>query len=87
MVNGRNCPKYWFFDLAVTRKNNVLRLFINGVKVAEQVVTVDLNYLGKSLTVGGAGYALKSIKGYLNSVRVTKGVCRYEENYIPVAPF
>jgi hypothetical protein len=67
--------------IAVTRTNGVLRFFVNGsVTGSSPANTADISDGIKN--VGGeAGQTY--FKGYMDDIRVTKGVCRYIANFTP----
>ena len=84
------------YRLAITRDNNYnLRIFLNGIKVAEAVDnsnytfdedTSDLNhnvFLGRVGTLYTDTVAEKHFKGYMKNFYFNKGVCLYTENYTP----
>jgi len=70
--------------LALVRSNGVITLYVNGVSAGTSVFTGALNgvgpttYIGKTIT--GADSA---IAGYLDEVRITKGLARYTKAFVP----
>jgi hypothetical protein len=76
--------------VAVTRYGNTFRLFVNGVVDATATSTnsqttnaSDVFYVGRSGYDSG-----RIVTGYLNDVRLTKGVARYTANFTaPTAAF
>lgn len=86
----------WYF-IAVTRdSSNVIRLFINGT--AQSTTYTNSAYLGANTgvaydrpMVGGDAYSYntnKTIDGYMQDIRVTKGVARYTTNFsVPTKAF
>jgi hypothetical protein len=82
----------WYF-VAITRSGNSVRMFLNGVQVGgTQTVTGSLmsgtlNYLG-ALNYSGYGGDSEFFNGYMQDVRITKGVARYTADFTPpTAPF
>lgn len=87
-------PLNEWVHFAVTRKSGVFRLFVNG-----GLVDTNSSYIGQSIDtsttntayvgnvpniVGGA----EGFTGFIDDVRVTKGVCRYDAPFTPsVEPF
>jgi len=72
---------------AVTRETGLLRLFLDGVQLGTVVdwTGVDLNSTG-ALAIGNMGTAYPAnnwMYGWLDDVRVTKGVCRYVNAFTP----
>ena len=69
---------------AATRSGNTLRVFLNGVQQATATVT-------GTYVSGGSGFRVgddidvnnPSFNGYINDLRITKGVARYTANFTP----
>lgn len=77
--------------VAVTRSGSTLRLFVDGVQESSNTVsfTIATNNSGP-LVIGGGAFAptLRSFSGYIDELRITKGVARYTANFTaPTAPF
>lgn len=77
-----------WYHIAVTREGSTLRLFVNGVLEASETITSDttqaLRFFGGYYTVGSAEF----MSGWMDEVRVTKGVARYTADFTPPdAPF
>jgi len=76
-----------FYHVAFTRQGSVLRLFVNGalVQTATQAGTPADG--GKPLVIGrypaGGGTADNWFNGYIDELRITKGVARYSANFTP----
>jgi len=71
---------------AVTRSGTTVRVFVNGVQVG-----INTNYIRTwggtgALNIGNDQYG-SVFKGYIDEVRITKGVARYTSNFTPVGPF
>lgn len=76
--------------LAVTRQSGTLRIFVDGVLANSWTgVTNNLTGAGHPLTVGWiAQDAGTYLTGYIDELRITKGVARYTANFTPPAlPF
>lgn len=71
-----------WIHIAVTRDElGMMRMFVNGelkATVFENSATID-----KVLYVGGNEVTTDLWRGYIDEVRITKGVCRYKENFTP----
>lgn len=72
---------------AVVANAGTVTLYVNGTSVgtfvATNLPTGDLYCdVGRSILGGGSDYA-----GWLDEIRVTKGVARYTANYTPAGPF
>ena len=68
--------------LAVVRISGVITFYINGVSVATRTAAGDITqstpYIGKLGSFGGYNYL-----GYIDDLRITKGVARYTANFTP----
>lgn len=64
--------------LAYTKEGSTYRVFINGIKVAEQ--TVVLNRRFGDIFIGGADDSSNSFAGYIDEVRVTRGTSIYSSS-------
>lgn len=84
-------PNTWYF-VAVSRAANVLKIFVNGVAYYTGTVTQSFSAVNTAnpLRIGlgyygpGAGYTNPLyFPGYVDDVRITKGVARYLTNFVP----
>lgn len=78
-----------FHHVAVCRAGTVLRLFLDGMQVATGTIG-DLNNPAGSpnALMGSDGDNSNSFDGWIDEVRVTKGVARYTGSFtVPDAPF
>lgn len=82
--------------LAVTRSGNVYRGFLNGVQGYTQTLALTpynptprgVCIAANFATTWGTGTPTVPFQGYLQEVRITKGVARYTSNFTPSsAPF
>ena len=77
--------------IAATRSSGTLRLFVNGIAVASQASTKDENYALCPFQVGtqyvaqygGFGSSNTTLNGYIDDLRITKGLARYTANFTP----
>jgi len=77
-----------WYHFALTREGNVFRLFLNGA--LESTVTSSISIASnKTLYIGEwEGFTGRNINGYIDDLRITKGVARYTSNFTPpTAPF
>lgn len=76
--------------IAVTNKNNVLRLFHNGLLISQGSANYSSNVvmplcIGRTLYDGSNYYPYS---GYMEQIRITKGIARYTGNFsVPNKPF
>ncbi|HBI33866.1 MAG TPA: hypothetical protein DDY44_01795 [Candidatus Moranbacteria bacterium] len=64
-----------WYHIAVTRASGTTKGFINGTQIAS--VSDNYNYANNILRVG------ESVNGYLDEVRVSKGIARWTSNFTP----
>lgn len=74
--------------VALSRTGSVLRLFIDGVKVAETTLLTSHTWTNtpNSFCVGGqwnSRVATFDLEGYADDIRITKGISRYTANFTP----
>jgi hypothetical protein len=67
--------------VSVTRAGTTLRMFINGT-IANST-TNSQNFTYNQLGVGCTGVGIQPYNGYIDDLRITKGVARYIENFTP----
>lgn len=76
-----------FYHVAVCRSGNSTRLFVNGVQEGTTYVNSD-TYVADGIWIGGLPAASQYLNGYIDDLRITKGVARYTANFTPPgAPF
>lgn len=84
-VIGTMTASTWTY-IAVTRSGTTFRAFLNGTIVSAFTFTSSsslLNSATQALYVGGRVNGTSSMNGYLDDLRVTKGVARYTANFTP----
>ena len=68
---------------AVSRENGTLRAFVNGIQVGtNQTVTQNFNSDNR-VAIGAELYTPSYFNGYIDDLRITKGVARYTSNFTP----
>ena len=77
--------------LAVTRSANVFTLWVNGSSSATTTSSTSLA-VGGPLIIGSQSYnpgaINRTMTGYIDDLRITKGIARYTANFTPpTAPF
>lgn len=70
---------------AVSRQGGTLRMFVGGVLAASRADVAGLSFgvTGTVLRVGRAVVTTDWFTGYVDDLRITKGVARYTENFTP----
>lgn len=77
-----------WYHVAATRSGTTLRVFVDGVKDAEATQTGTPVDGGKALYSGNYasnGAAEDMFNGWLDDIRITKGIARYAANFTPPA--
>lgn len=73
---------------AIVRDSTTIRFFQNGVQQTIAAIGSNPLYYSSSQTtvvIGGQTSPSRSVNGYINDFRVTKGVARYTANFTPPA--
>jgi hypothetical protein len=70
---------------AIAREGTTLRMFFDGVQEYSGAITGAIDYTsGTHLTIGGTNYSGNQyLNGYLDDVRITKGLARYTAAFTP----
>ena len=71
-----------WYHIAVTRSGSDVKLFVNGVQEGS-TRTYSTNTSGSAVSYIGGFPAAHSIEGYIDDLRITKGVARYTANFTP----
>lgn len=70
--------------VAISRQDNVFRMFYDGVKQHEKTSSVIINAAASALRIGELGSSgVPSVNGCIDEIRITKGVARYTADFIP----
>jgi hypothetical protein len=90
-ISGGTLAASQWVHIALSRSGTATKLFANGVQVGS-TFTDTLNYIDSPVRIGGAnggaGPGLAPFFGYIDDLRITKGVARYTANFTPpTAPF
>jgi hypothetical protein len=73
--------------IAVSRSGTSCKIFVNGLQVIDTTITGALSNGGINL-IGGRSAFPATMNGYIDDLRITKGVARYTANFTPpAAPF
>lgn len=80
-----------WYHIAVVRDSGVLRAYANGVRSGSAQPTDTRTYASTPVPVLGTNYLnSQGFNGYLDDLRITKGVCRYPSGTtfsVPAAAF
>jgi hypothetical protein len=73
--------------IAITRSGNVFTMYLNGVATATNTVSFTVGNSGNNVYIGagciGPGSIGGAFNGYIDELRITKGVARYTANFTP----
>lgn len=69
--------------IALTRSGNVMRLFVNGVLQSSSTLAVGFTTLADNAGALSIGSSIDPSLGYIDDLRMTKGVARYTANFAP----
>lgn len=74
----------WYHIAADRDASNVIRVYVDGVVKASATVSASFFDSNHALEIGNNIYAATSrLPGYVDEVRITKGVCRYGGAFAP----
>ena len=73
-----------WYHVAVTRENGTIKLYLDGVFKDSTSFSGNLGFSNRSLSIGRQTVNNGAIlNGYLDEVRITKGVARYTADFTP----
>lgn len=90
VTSSADLPLNAWTHVAFVRNGGTLTLYINGAADGATSVTgIVLNDLSNQVRVGAAGeFTSDTWNGYIDDLRITKGIARYTANFTPpTAPF
>ena len=82
-ATSNNFPLNTWTHVAITRASNNFRFFVGGSQVGS-TTTVSTNYVNTAgLYVGAYAGNVANFYGYIDDLRITKGVARYTASFTP----
>ena len=69
--------------VAWVRYGNLFSIYVNGVLSGSATVAVTLQTTAQAVSIGASGDGTLPFSGYLDDVRITKGVARYTAGFTP----
>jgi len=75
-----------WYHVAVSRLNGSTKLYLNGSQEGSTYADTNNYTVGASRPVIGCqGYSIgaNTVTGYMDDIRITKGIARYTQNFIP----
>jgi hypothetical protein len=82
-VSSNYPPINQWTHVAASRQGSTIRLFINGVLTASGTQSASIGSSTGSAYVGNRADLNHPFKGYIDDLRITKGVARYTSNFTP----
>jgi hypothetical protein len=71
--------------IALCRSGSTLSLYVNGVPAGTDTYVGALPDTGFTLSIGAYSSGTFGLNGYIDELRITKGVARYTTNFTPAA--
>jgi uncharacterized membrane protein len=83
---GTSYTSYWnqWTHIAVVRSGSTISMYVNGALAGTP--TTQTPGTNQFLYIGKSGYLIYDFTGYIDDLRVTKGVARYTSNFTPPGP-
>ena len=84
LASTTSVPLNTWFHVAIVKNNNIWTIYLNGVSIASFTATTGLvnstspMVIGAQTTTGNYPYT-----GYIDDLRITKGIARYTTNFTP----
>lgn len=82
VITGGTIPLATWTHFALCKANSLTRMFFNGAQVGSTYVDTN-NYVTNPLFIGAQFDTASGVNGYLDDLRITKGVARYLSNFTP----
>jgi hypothetical protein len=87
-AGGVSAPTGQWNHIAVVRNGSSFNAYVNGVAGTAKTFAGAIQPSNSSLISGVYNNTLGSVNGYIDDLRITKGVARYTSNFTPpTAPF
>lgn len=83
LMSTTEIPLQQWTHIAATVSGGIARLFINGIKEAQQSWNTQPDN-GSNLFIGQQASNGEWFNGYIDELRITKGVARYTTDYFPL---
>ena len=83
---GTSYTSYWnqWTHIAVVRSGSTISMYVNGALAGTP--TTQTPGTNQFLYIGKSGYSGYDFTGYIDDLRITKGVARYTANFTPPGP-
>jgi hypothetical protein len=81
-TNAAGIATNTWYHIAVSRNNNVTKLFIDGIEKDSQTDNYDYGST-KPLVIGATYTGTSSVSGFIDDLRIVKGTAVYTTNFTP----
>jgi uncharacterized protein YbcV (DUF1398 family) len=71
-----------WYHVAISRASGVIRTFVNGAQANTVSYSTAIGAQNRNLYIGKQPTTSRYFKGYLDDIRITKGIARYTQNFI-----
>jgi hypothetical protein len=82
LVSNTTLSTNTWYHLALVRQSNTVKLYIDGI-AQSTTYTLSYNLPDNGTTIGNYSAGSYPFNGYIDDLRVTKGVARYTANFTP----
>jgi hypothetical protein len=72
-----------WYHVALVRNGSNMLSFLNGVLANTQTISITSKDAGKTFNIGTSDSTGSYFNGYIDEVRITKGIARYTSNFTP----
>lgn len=85
VINPPNITPSQWSHIAVSRSGSNVRMFVNGIQggVTHSIGNTAIASTTEKLRIGADGGVNPTFTGYIDEVRITKGIARYTSNFTP----
>jgi hypothetical protein len=80
-LNGGTLNQNTWYHIALVRYGNSFKTYVNGINRASATDSGPVNNPNNLLSIGGRN--TEYMTGYIDDLRITKGIARYTSNFIP----
>jgi hypothetical protein len=80
-ISGNTASLNTWSHIAFTRQGNTFRIFVNGTLISNTTSTNNPRYSGDRWVIGSGTNNTYKFDGFIDDVRITKGVARYTASF------
>ncbi len=82
LVSGGSASTSTWTHVAVCRSGTSTKMFINGSQIGSTATDNNV-YISSVLTIGARYDNTENLNGFIDDLRITKGIARYTQNFTP----